>query len=85
MEASKADLSILGSEVKPMADVLVFWSAWVSDWPTFEEAPVSPFRPHALKSKAVKNGIRILDMRLVVEVLTLLSVKPEFCYSLFRS
>jgi hypothetical protein len=52
---------------------------------SLEETPDSLLSPHALKSNAVINGIKILDMRLMVEVLVLLSVKPGFCCSLFRS
>ena len=84
-EASNNYLPILGSELRPMLGVLVFWSAVVLASPSLEETPDSLLSPHALKSNAVNNGIKILDMRLVVKVLTLLSVKPGFCCSLFRS
>ena len=74
MESSNVDFSLLGSEVRPMTCVLVFWSAGFSACPPLEEAPVSPFRPHALKSNPVNNEIRILDTRSVVEMLICLSV-----------
>ena len=79
MESSNVDFSLLGSEVRPMACVLVFWFAVVLASPPLEEAPLSPFRPHALKSNAVNNGIRICDLRLVFAMLILLSVNFDFC------
>ena len=48
-----------------------------------EEAPLSPFRPHALKSNAVNNGIRICDLRLVFAMLILLSVNLDFVDKIF--
>ena len=84
-EASNSDYPILGSELRPMLFVLIFWPAVVLASPSLEETPDSLLSPHALKSNAVNNGIKFLDIRLVVEVLALLSVKPGFCCSLFRS
>ena len=78
-EASNTDFPILGSELRPMLGVLVFWSAVVLASPSLEETPDSLLSPHELKSNAVNNGIRICDMRLVFAMLILLSVNLDFC------
>ena len=80
-EASNVDLPILGSKLRPIIGGLIFFSAVVLVWSLLDEAPVSPLRPQALKSNAVNNWIRIFDIRLVVELLTLLSVKLVFSLS----
>ena len=78
-EASNTDLPIHGSELRPMLDVLVFYSAVVLASPSLEGTPDSLLSPHPLKSNAVNNGIRIGDKRLVFAMLILLSVNLDFC------